>query len=557
MIGNDRIRTVAFDSERCLRMPQRRLLVIGSQCDILNELKFLPEVAERLHALLIHPGPGECVGIPLEGRPPGLLLDPKVAEARAAIEGAIEDAGRDGAILILAYIGHGEFPHERSGNFFLMPTNAEAPTSREALNFASIIEGFLDNPKVHFDLFVLLDACCAGAGALQAMERWARSLQGNFSFVLLTATDDRATANAPLARAVIELLERGDPEAGEQLHGRDVHRLLKERQRPAQHVAYNADDARLALARNLACDPGDVFWKDYKEGRDQILEHTWYFQPTPQLVELVEASRSHSAVVLTGEAGAGKTSLAAALARPEIADGHVPDGFVHAVALLGLKPNQRSLADELERQLRRSVPGFADAVAEFERSVTLPERETLDFLPRMVLRPLAYLEGEPEVRIVLDGFDQLSDGTREAVGEVLGERPGHLRLVITARPGTPGCPTGHTLHHGPTPRDDLDRYLASRRVPDAARPAILDRAKGHWLVARLLAQAVLTDPGIDLIRLPGTVDEAYAKLLDQAGAADAWRQKFRPVLGPLAIASPGLPLRLLVARARSWAGRRM
>jgi hypothetical protein len=226
------------------------------------------------------------------------------------------------------------------------------------------------------------------------MERWAQSLRGNLGFELLTATDDRATANAPLARAVIELLERGDPEAGERLHGRDVHRLLKERQRATQHVAYNADDARLALARNITRDPGDVFWKD-SPGRAQILKQTEYFQPTPQLDELVEAARSHPVVVLTGAAGAGKSSLAAALARPEIAGGHVPDGFVHAIAVLGLTTNQRSLADDLERQLRRSVPGFAGAMEEFEKSVTLPKREMLDFLPRMVLQPLAYLAGGP------------------------------------------------------------------------------------------------------------------------------------------------------------------
>ena len=65
-------------------MPQRRLLVIGSQCDILNKLKFLPEVAERLHALLIDPGPGGCEGGPLEGCPPGLLLDPTVEAAKKA-----------------------------------------------------------------------------------------------------------------------------------------------------------------------------------------------------------------------------------------------------------------------------------------------------------------------------------------------------------------------------------------------------------------------------------------------------------------------------------------
>ena len=128
---------------------------------------------------------------------------------------------------------------------------------------------------------------------------------------------------------------------------------------------------------------------------------------------------------------------------------------MHAVALLGLTTNQRSLADDLERQLRRSVPGFAGAVAEFERSVPLPERERLDFLPRKVLRPLAYLAGQPEVRIVLDGFDQLPDVTREAVGEALAAAPGppapghrhaarHARMPAGAHRSTTARPRART-----------------------------------------------------------------------------------------------------------------
>ena len=239
-----------------------------------------------------------------------------------------------------------------------------------------------------------------------------------------------------------------------------------------------------------------------------------------------------------------------------MAGGRVPAGFVHAIAILGLTTNQRGLAADLERQLRHSLPGFAGAVAEFERSVPLKERERLDFLPRKVLLPLAYLAGMPEVRIVFDGFDQLPDVTRETVGELLGKRPDHLRLVIALRPGAPGCPPGYTVDHGPTPDDVIHRYLATRRVPDAARPAILNRAGGHWLVARLLADAVLADPAIDLTRLPATVEEAYAKLLDQADAADAWNQEFRPILGPLAAAGSGpvLPLPLLVHASKALDG---
>jgi hypothetical protein len=402
---------------------------------------------------------------------------------------------------------------------------------------------------------VLLDTCHAAAGAWQAMEAWAQSLRGSIDFELLTATDDRSAANAPLTRAVIELLERGDPEAPGRARCQDVRRLLMERGHPAQHVAYNPDDARLSLGRNPAHDPGDVFWKD-SPGRPEILRHTWYFQPTPQLTGLVEASRSHPVVVLTGEAGAGKTSLAGGLARPEITGGRVPHDFVHGIAVLTRDTTQRGLADDLERQLRRSLPGLPEAIAEFERSVPRPQREALDFLPRKVLRPLKYLVGPPEIRVVLDGFDQLPDITREAVSVALAARPGHLRLVLTARPDTPGCLSGYALAHGRAPRDDLDRYLASRRVPAATRPAILDRAGGHWLVASLLSQAVLNDPAIDLARLPGTVNEAYAKLLDQAGAADAWAQKFRPVLGPLAVAGTGpvLPLPLLAHASKALGG---
>ncbi len=96
---------------------------IGSQCRRLGQLSFLPEVAVRLHALMTAPGPGECLGAEV-GDPPGLLLDPTVAEAKAAMIAAYEAVARDGETLILAYIGHGELFR---GDFFLMPTDAARP----------------------------------------------------------------------------------------------------------------------------------------------------------------------------------------------------------------------------------------------------------------------------------------------------------------------------------------------------------------------------------------------------------------------------------------------
>ena len=50
--------------------------------------------------------------------------------------------------------------------------------------------------------------------------------------------------------------------------------------------------------------------------------------------------------------------------------------------------------------------------------------------------------------------------------------------------------------------------------------------------------------------------QAYTTLLDEAGAADAWNNDFRPVLGPLAVAGSGtvLPLPLLVRASEALNG---
>ena len=216
-------------------MDRRRVLVIGSQCDQLNKLSFLPGLAESLRKVLMHPGPGECVGVPLDGRDAGLLIDPTVEVAKAVMQRAIADAGRDGATLLLAYIGHGQFqdPNLQSGDFFLMPKDAtKQPTLSTAIRFASFIEDAIyDLDRIN--LFVLLDTCYSGVGAWQAMQKWVGSLKKNISFVLLAPTDDRSTADAPLSRAVIELLEFGAPEIeSKRLYARDVLDLLRDRNRP-------------------------------------------------------------------------------------------------------------------------------------------------------------------------------------------------------------------------------------------------------------------------------------------------------------------------------------
>jgi tetratricopeptide (TPR) repeat protein len=526
------------------------VLVIGSPCRRLGHLSFLPEVAVRLHSLMTDPGPGECLAAEADD-PPGLLLDPTVAEAKAAIKAAYDAAARGDETLILAYIGHGEFVR---GDFFLMPTDAaNPPNPDDAIHLAQLIK----HQPAHPDgLIVLLDACYSGTAIWNAVEYWVRWLEGQLRFEVLTATNDLSTANAWFTRSLIRLLERGDPAAPEQLRCEDARNwVMKSHPQLTPQLSAHNSGRHLRLGRNSSKVPGDVFWKE-SPGRTQILERTEYYQPTAGLAELVEASRAHRMVILTGEAGVGKSTLAAALARPEITEGRVPPGFAHAVAMLGGTTNLRNLAVDLQGQLRHSVAGFAGAVEELHRSVPLAERERLDFLGQMVLRPLDYLDGRPAVRIVLDGLDQLPDGTRRQLRDVLGKSPDHLRLIMTARDHTPDCPYGEVIHARRTDRAVLGHYLEERGIPEDARAAILDRAQDHWLIAQLLADAVVEQPGLDLARLPGTVNEAYALRLDQAGAADDWQTRFRPVLGPLAVAGTGpvLPLTLLVHASAALGG---
>jgi tetratricopeptide (TPR) repeat protein len=531
-------------------MSGRRVLIIGSQCKRLGRLSFLPEVAVRFHALMTDPGPGECLGAEV-GDPTGLLLDPTVNEAKSAIKAAYDAAARGGETLILAYIGHGEFVH---GDFFLMPTDAaNPPNPDDAIHLAAIIKHRPAHPD---GLIVLLDACYSGSATWNAVEYWVRWLEGQLRFEVLTATNDMPTANAWFTRSLVRLLERGDPAGPEQLRCEGARQWVMKAhpQLIPQLSAHNAG-GHLRLGRNSSKVPGDVFWKD-SPGRVQILERTEYFQPTVELAELVAASQAQRSVIVVGEAGVGKSALAAALARPEITDGRVPPGFAHAVAMLGSTTNLRNLAVDLERQLRHSVAGFAGAVDEFHRSVVQAERDKLDFLGLMVLGPLDYLDGRLVVRVALDGLDQLSDGMRRQLRGALGAGPDRLRLVMTARDDTPDCPDGTVVRARRTDGQVLGRYLEERGIAESIRAVILGRAQDHWLIAHLLADAVVEQPGMDLSRLPGTVNEAYGLRLDQAGAADDWPGRFRPVLGPLAVAGTGpiLPIDLLVHASAALGG---
>src|SRR6266540_4315232 len=115
-------------------MSRRRISVIGSQCEALQHLQFLPRAAQDLYAVMTDPERGACVSA-LEGE--GLLIDPAVSDVKDAIRTAYRRAAKDAATLFIAYIGHGEHVEDM---YYLLPRDAQIPpTSDTAVQLTNLI----------------------------------------------------------------------------------------------------------------------------------------------------------------------------------------------------------------------------------------------------------------------------------------------------------------------------------------------------------------------------------------------------------------------------------
>ena len=171
---------------------------------------------------------------------------------------------------------------------------------------------------------------------------------------------------------------------------------------------------------------------------DQIQRLTLAYQATPDLAEVVARSQAQRCVAVVGEAGRGKSALAAALAWPAVAEGIVPAGFVQAIAFLTEATTSQELARILAEQLARSVPRFREAQQAFAKETPYAEQQRLGSLERQVVGPLKRLAPEAEVRFVIDALERLATGARDAVMDALNELAGFpfVRLIVTARPDT-------------------------------------------------------------------------------------------------------------------------
>jgi Caspase domain len=211
----------------------RRLLVIGSQCEALGEgyrLTFLPPAAEELYKVLIDPDFGRCHPVQPDR---GLLIDPTVAAVKTAIREAFRLASDDGSTLLLVFIGHGTYV---GNDYFFLPLDAaSAPDPDTGIHVVQQIDyAYRAHPSID-GLVLLVDTCNSGLAAERAAAQWvgeyrrgeeaARKLR----FEILTASaPDREAWNGCFTREVTHCLRQGlDDVPTEELRCQDVERIVR------------------------------------------------------------------------------------------------------------------------------------------------------------------------------------------------------------------------------------------------------------------------------------------------------------------------------------------
>ena len=299
-------------------------------------------------------------------------------------------------------------------------------------------------------------------------------------------------------------------------------------------------------------------------------------------------------LLITGAPGTGKTMLAACIVQSartlhETAHTSVPPGWLRAAHFCQQHRTESVAPDRalaaIAVQLAATVPGYAEAVTRSDPATTVVIRQQVEYavnssvtgighlvlggresarrvfddLIRQPCRRLAERGTLPATAVMLiDGLDESVEGTADPTLAWLIARelrddpvPG-LRLLATTRPGVAagwfsGSDRIDLVADEPADSDDVGAYIARRLGGPAGSgdPALameIARASGgNFLYAAHVVDDVVKHgpgvlPGAVGVSLPGDLADVYRRFLDREIAADrdAWRRRFRPVLGALA-----------------------
>jgi len=530
-------------------------LVIASQATGQN-LPTLPQAARELDTVLRDPQLGSCKAALPDGR--SLLLDQDTWTTMTAVADAVERAQE--GLLILAWIGHGTVSND---DFYVLPhgsTEAQLGRPDGPYHLPQQLKELLAG-RSRLGLILLIDACVSGAGVAQAAAEWTsldQDLRRRFQ-ALSAANMDESAWDCSFSRTIAALLRTGHIALDRHLVCRDLKRaaeLTERRQQPAL-VSLDGlkDDSELWVANNAALTQkslpvlsGDL------DGLRRALMH---FRLTPPLEQVVTASRAHRYVVVRGPAGFGKTTVMGALTRSEVAPAVVPAGFVHALRLLQAEETSGGVAQELAKQLQSTVVEFKKARDDFNELFPAVKRADMTEAQQCLLGPLSRLPIHTPVRIVLDGFDQLSKVPADEISELIAllqlPRQGgaDVRIVVSSRPDTAPPPTACEVVVDAASDKDLQAYLNDRHVQPRLHDAIVAGSDGSWLVASLLVDYTDLTTELGPQEVPSGLANVYHQIVNKALKGNrTWAAEGSPVKAAFTVltaAGPGavLPQSLL------------
>lgn len=466
-------------------------------------------------------------------------------------------------MLVLAFIGHGEHAeNDPDRDFFFQPYNASvSPTSDTSFHLVQFIKDLhrtTVGPGVD-GLLVLVDTCSSGVGAAAAAAKWISLSPQALRFEFLTAAADRPAADGCFTRQLVAIIREGLESPFEPIiRCEAARRLLIDRcpNQSPQLPSFNADPG-LFLARNrryhdgIGADSAAVVWSE--SGR-----LTLSLQPTKYLSESIRLLQNEPCVALIGNAGTGKSTIAAALLRPERSEGCVPSNFVQAVAFISESTSPEDLATQLSTQLRSRSPSFAESRRRLQHSSMAGQYEMVDRLEWDVVLPLRTRKGTAPIRIVIDGLDQLPDIADAQVRtfiEALTSDPEiqNVHTLLTSRPDSWLPSNCRVIELGQMDAAELTSYLHRRGIENVTAD-VVHRAGGNWLVASLQADMSLAGQE----QAPTDATTLFSELLRRAGIRSArhWNATLKPVLAPLAISGAGatLPLSVLCAASHVLGG---
>ncbi|MGW1976774.1 vWA-MoxR associated conflict system protein [Streptomyces sp. NPDC001889] len=207
--------------------PERHALVIAPQCTSMGRLVRLEKAAAALGAVLTDPSVGDCrPGLP-DGTTTLLTGDHLTsAEITAAAERAIQYAAERGAVLVLAFLGHGLTPGG-SGTLHLMAADSHDDLRHRSVKVTDLLTTALDHPAIP-GVLGIVDTCHAAGALPAAQDLTSGTTLGNTRIALLMgASLHEEAVDLAFSRGLTALLRSGIPGRGPTLTTADLRSALR------------------------------------------------------------------------------------------------------------------------------------------------------------------------------------------------------------------------------------------------------------------------------------------------------------------------------------------